>query len=1290
MLRQLVFLSQNGTLTNCRGARGRLRVKGPDNSVLHEAVFRTDDFGIAACDWAIPPDAGLGNYQVVTELVDRESGAEGTTTFRVERYDLPKFHVSVATDRPYYFPGQQPIVSVIGRYLFGKPLTGGHVRILHPARSSSLLCSEQPTEELLAEGSPDESRSFRANLDLTGLYRNPRVQRSEKFVDVDLVAEFTDETTGKVQQTPFQIRVTREPIHVYVLGRWEAARHEEFRTFITTFYPDGTPARCTVEVAAPQATGPPVVERTNRFGLAEVRLSDPPCEPGRLTVTATDADGRTGRATESLDCWNWPWLILETPRTILPPGAPIDIQVRADPRIHGIAVDVLKSADEEELLASRTVSLAKAHASLTIPYRSSFRGELAVVAYPIDGTSDPELIATQAPIIYPTGERLHLDLATDCKRYLPDEDGSISMRTFDATGRPINGAVGLVAVDRALEKLEGEQRRDPFLRNWSQLAGDDDGFSGLSRKAIEGRDPEAPVSAALEMAARLLSRDTAWWPRWVGRIPDWIRKYRGDSGPEAGDVTRERMEQMMKPMYEAMDTFRWLPYAPARVEEIRAIARTAGIDPDGVIDGWGRHCRLVETDPPGAFLRIALVSAGPDGWEGTPDDPQSRCGWNWFQAAEQLLGEAMDTNRRLGKPIRDVRALASEAARRGLRIDALRDPWGHRLRAERFGVDDRALLAVTSAGPDGLFGTTDCLSGDDVVLWSEPLRRPPEERATPAEAPALHGEWISDGTIVGQVTDEQGGSLPRVSVTLLGEGLRLTLPPEARVGSAHGTLRLYPNLKAHLVENVEAIMQRPWGCSEQTVSSAYPSLFLLDLDTSAIDPKTRGRALRYVERAVKRLYHRHAEGGFSYFNGMSPDVAVTAYAIAFLDRARRVVSVKHRVIKKAVTWLAGQQGIEGGFTPNSRWREARRTVITAHVAQSLAPVAHRNKTAKRVTKRALAYLASRLPLIDEPRVLAATIIAAEEFGEPGLASAARRRLAARGKRVGDRVLFDAVAATPFGGYGRSARLEATALSVEALASSGAAGDRDLARRGLAWLLLQQDRIGGWYTTQTTVRTLGAMLAMLKDEQPTSGKVAVKVNGKYIGELGWPAGSAMIRTMRLDSSIVPGANEILIERHAGGLAEAQAILSYVIPWKKRDDGSDAMHLAVTFDKTAVKAGETVTCRVAAISDAPASGMWVAEIGLPPGSALDRQSLERLRYGAAGLLDFEIQPDRVVLYLWPFSGRSNLAFTFRPRFEMQAMTAPSLLVDYYAPERRSVVPPVSFAVAGRVETEEVPRN
>lgn len=74
-----------------------------------------------------------------------------------------------------------------------------------------------------------------------------------------------------------------------------------------------------------------------------------------------------------------------------------------------------------------------------------------------------------------------------------------------------------------------------------------------------------------------------------------------------------------------------------------------------------------------------------------------------------------------------------------------------------------------------------------------------------------------------------------------------------------------------------------------------------------------------------------------------------------------------------------------------------------------------------------------------------------------------------------------------------------------------------------------------------------------------------------------------------------------------------------------------------------------------------GMMLAEIGLPPGSEVERESLETARESGS-IQGYEVQPDRVVFYVWPEASRSKFEFQFRLPYGMDAMTAPSVLYDY----------------------------
>ena len=122
------------------------------------------------------------------------------------------------------------------------------------------------------------------------------------------------------------------------------------------------------------------------------------------------------------------------------------------------------------------------------------------------------------------------------------------------------------------------------------------------------------------------------------------------------------------------------------------------------------------------------------------------------------------------------------------------------------------------------------------------------------------------------------------------------------------------------------------------------------------------------------------------------------------------------------------------------------------------------------------------------------------------------------------------------------------------------------------------------------------------------------------------------------------------------------------------------MAVHFDKVSAKSGEDITCNVEAERIGfRGYGMMLAEIGLPPGAEVDRATLEKAMTDSGWEINqYDILPDRVVLYLRPRAGGVKFSFGFKFRYGMKALSSSSILYDYYNPEARAEVEPVKFVV------------
>jgi len=365
--------------------------------------------------------------------------------------------------------------------------------------------------------------------------------------------------------------------------------------------------------------------------------------------------------------------------------------------------------------------------------------------------------------------------------------------------------------------------------------------------------------------------------------------------------------------------------------------------------------------------------------------------------------------------------------------------------------------------------------------------------------------------------------------------LEVKVPADAVPRSTRSELKIYPNLMAHAIESVEAIMSRPYGCAEQTISSTYPSLLVLRYyrraggDAADVKPRPiAAKAARYVQQGYERLLsYRSNSGGFSYWGRGEPDLALTAYAVRFLTDARAVLSVDESVLTGARDWLVRQQSVDGSWAADS-WDKTtnrrRSAMLTAYIARILAmqePDAGVQPGAQTTTKatppatplrRALAYLAPRTEEIDEPYLIASYALAAIDGGEsPDVIARAITKLRSLARDEAGGAYWNLETNTPFYGWGQAGRIETTALAVQALAKmkghdkdgkieSKDEGEKskdeknalspvhpssliphpssaELVDRGLLFLLKNKDRYGVWLSTQATVNVLDALDAL---------------------------------------------------------------------------------------------------------------------------------------------------------------------------------------------------------------------
>ncbi|HXM11925.1 MAG TPA: MG2 domain-containing protein [Terriglobales bacterium] len=532
--------------------------------------------------------------------------------------------------------------------------------------------------------------------------------------------------------------------------------------------------------------------------------------------------------------------------------------------------------------------------------------------------------------------------------------------------------------------------------------------------------------------------------------------------------------------------------------------------------------------------------------------------------------------------------------------------------------------------------------------------------------------------------------------------MNVDIPATAIPGSSDIELMLYPSLVAHVLEAMQGIGMRPVGCAEQITSTAYVNLLGLQLlkKQGTIDGSAQADLVAQAKQSVQSGYEQlvssqREDGGFGYWKTGSSDVALTAYVLRFLTAAKDYVEVDPTAAHKAQHFLLAKQKNNGSWTKWdwSKEREVEDAQITSEVARSLAvtlpdPKQVERKAIETSLKAAMDYL--DLQAWRDAYMIGNYAIAASAMNDKQLMAQARASLAELAHPEGSSTYWNLETNTsPFYGWGNAGRLETTALAVQALAalSDQSQDANEQVSRGVQYLLSHKDPYQVWYSTHATLAAVEALATAIPvgNDKGEGSKAILTVNGHEATSVDLPAAKDVVGAIAVDLTefLRTGTNAVQVLRAENGAPmNAQAITSYYVPWNyssavlgenvQRGE-TRALRLNVHYDQTAPKVDEPVRCEVQVERIGFVGyGMMVAEIGLPPGSEVDRQSLQDSGQ------QYEVRPDRVVFYVWPSAAGTKLSFSFKTRYRMNANTSPSILYDYYNPEANATVAPVRFAV------------
>lgn len=164
-----------------------------------------------------------------------------------------------------------------------------------------------------------------------------------------------------------------------------------------------------------------------------------------------------------------------------------------------------------------------------------------------------------------------------------------------------------------------------------------------------------------------------------------------------------------------------------------------------------------------------------------------------------------------------------------------------------------------------------------------------------------------------------------VNVSLSGQDLSKDFyinPVNVVPGSVKVNFTAYPSVMTELMSGVDAILREPYGCFEQTSSSNYPNIMVLQyLKTMQVNnPALEARAKKLLDDGYKKLVaFETKENGYEWFGAEPAHEALTAYGLMEFEDMKAVYpGVDQNMINRTAKLLMDKRDGNGGFKKNPR------------------------------------------------------------------------------------------------------------------------------------------------------------------------------------------------------------------------------------------------------------------------------------------------------------------------------------------------------------------------------------
>ncbi len=461
-----------------------LELLDPKGTKVFKQTGKTSLHGIYGTSFKLAKLVTLGHYKL-RATVGGEKPVFEEKEILVDHYVLPKFSIGFEADREFYLPGEQVAAKVSSIYFYGKPVSGGTVKI--SAKTFDIEYNEFQT----IDGSLDENGAYAFSLKLPNYFTGSQLEQGNAFVQLDI--SITDNANHE-QQTSKKLLVVQNPVRITLVpesGRILPGIKQKFFLLLSDAVGRPMAGICSLSTGTSTLEIPVPI-----LGIAVFEYQPTGTETS-FAVQYQPENGAT--ITKEFNFTAAPahsFVIISPLKSIFEAGDTLPFVILAannplipDPALipDRVYVDVIQNG---QVRMMKTVDLEKGFAATDITLDETMTGPIELMAYFL--TESGDIIRDKRTVFVRGAANIAVEMKADKEQYRPRDTANLTFSVKDKEGNPAPSALGLAIVDEAVFAIT---EMKPGLENTyfeieAAIMNPDYAIYGISPSDITSKTPE--------------------------------------------------------------------------------------------------------------------------------------------------------------------------------------------------------------------------------------------------------------------------------------------------------------------------------------------------------------------------------------------------------------------------------------------------------------------------------------------------------------------------------------------------------------------------------------------------------------------------------------------------------------------------------------------------------------------------------------------------------------------------------------------------------------------------------